>query len=99
MSQVDQVTFFRRPGCLLWGFFLVVGLCCASGLAQWMQEQGWVGDGLLQSLAIMVITLLVAFGLARLFRALTSRTRRVCPHCGVVTDPTFRVCRSCGRVK
>ncbi len=41
----------------------------------------------------------VGWGLSRLYRRATSRPAFWCQHCGVRTDPRYRVCRACGRVK
>lgn len=33
------------------------------------------------------------------WRWLVGRRLPVCPHCGAITNPEYRVCRACGRVK
>lgn len=34
-----------------------------------------------------------------IWRWLVGRRLPVCPHCGVITNPEYGVCRACGRVK
>jgi hypothetical protein len=48
----------------------------------------WVGLFVAAVAAVAVIS-----------RKITTHRVFWCPHCGVVTDPRFRICRACGRVK
>lgn len=86
---------YRKPGCLLWALFFVIASFVAAfpaGLLR-LASARW---GYL-TFAVLVVVLM--WLQARLMRRLTQRHVPICPHCGVATDPTFRVCRSCGRVK
>lgn len=85
----------RRPGCLLLALFFVVASFVAaypSGLV-WSVSSGWG----YATFGVLVVVLM--WGQVRVLRATTRRWVPLCPHCGVVADATFRVCRACGRVK
>lgn len=86
---------YRKPGCLLWAVFFVVAVFVAAfpgGLLRLaFPALGYWPFG--------VLVVVLMWLQARLMRRLTQRQIAICPHCGVATDTTFRVCRSCGRVK
>lgn len=88
-------TYYSRPGCFGWLAFSLIALCLAGIpkrlVANVSPTAGWV--------VYVVSVVLIVWGLTALLRVSTSTHRAVCPHCGVDTDPQFRVCRSCGRVK
>lgn len=96
-------SYYQRPGCLGWTIIFIMATCLAyvpaAVVAMALPDADdsvlvvWVG------FAYVVSVGLVMWGLARLLRWVSTTYRAVCPHCGVNTDPQFRVCRSCGRVK
>lgn len=88
-------TYYQRPGCLGWTAFFFIALCFA-GIPSWLVASS---NPEAERIVYLLSVVLIMWGLSRLFRLATSTTRAVCPHCGVDTDPQFRVCRSCGRVK
>lgn len=86
---------YRKPGCLLWAVFFVVASFVAAFPAGLLRLAS--PDVGLWSYPVFLIVLMWAQ--ARLLARVTQRHVPICPHCGVATDTTFRVCRSCGRVK
>lgn len=88
-------TYYQRPGCLGWTAFFFMALCLAGVPSRLVAKDFPDAERVVYFLSVV----LIMWVLSRLFRFATSTTRAVCPHCGVDTDPQFRVCRSCGRVK
>jgi hypothetical protein len=86
---------YRKPGCLLGGIFFIVAFSLSSIPGELFRSlvPSW---GHWPYLAFIVLLIWLQAGL---FQWVTRRRVPVCPHCGVATDMTFRVCRSCGRVK
>lgn len=88
-------TYVERPGCIAWSMLLLISLCLA-GIPARLVSNAAPGWGWVAYLAALVALL---WGFAALAKASGTTHRPICPHCGVVTDPNFPVCRSCGRVK
>lgn len=84
---------WRTPGCAGWGLLVLVSFVVMVLPAALIYS---VTDWLWQ---LPVLVALGALALSRLWRRATTRVIPICPLCGVDTDPGFRVCRSCGRVK
>lgn len=91
-------TQWRSPGCLAGLFYLgvavVAGFAVLTVVASNMENPGtwlfWLAGA---------VGLGVFSGLCWLHTRATRQQVPICPHCGVSTDPRFRICRACGRVK
>ncbi len=89
---------WSRLGCLGWlfaagaGFIAgVMGAAFANGALHW--------NGFWSFVVGIACFVGGASGVASLKRKMTTRNVYWCPQCGVETDPSYRICRSCGRVK
>ena len=87
--------FYRRPGCILLVVFIVVATMLAPLPASLI---GLVSNNV-HTPAYLASAAVIFWGELRLNRRLTQRKVPICPHCGAQTDPAFRICRSCQRVK
>lgn len=89
----------KRPlSCFLVAGFLIVGAIAATIVASIVHlviPESLTSPVDLISLLIVMPT--VFFLLQRRFQPVDRIP--ICPHCGVDTDPRFRICRACGRVK
>lgn len=103
-------TTWKRPGLFAALVITIASWCVApfvlgpvAGIALWIAEA-------LGALTPEVGNTIGAFALCagvigmpilgfRLYRRATTRPAWWCDRCGVRTDPTFDICRSCGRVK
>jgi cell division protein FtsW (lipid II flippase) len=91
----------RRPGCVLWVVFVFAAHVAVTFPAALIRPRlvglwatTWTGVVTYLLLMVVVVALL-----GRGSRRLTERWIPICRHCGVNTDNTFRICRSCGRAK
>lgn len=103
-------TTWKRPG-LFMAIVIVIGSWCvapvvlgpAAGIALWIADAFGaltpsVGNTI--GAAAMLVGAIGGPVLGfRLYRRVTTRPAWWCDRCGVRTDPTFDICRSCGRVK
>lgn len=92
------------PGCLRTLAALMISGAAGLGLAMLVDQilntpvgADRVDNAPLIGLTFFVTPVIVFVVLMILFRR--TAVRLICPNCGVRTDPSFRVCRSCGRVK
>ncbi|MCG7284801.1 hypothetical protein MHY85_02290 [Cellulomonas sp. ACRRI] len=83
---------FGWIGALLLGFLLATPLAMtAFTLGEWSWNWALI-------LWVSLVSAVVAVVL-RINQKTTTHRVFWCPRCGVVTDPAFPICRSCGRVK
>lgn len=97
---------WRRLGCFGWivcvALGAIVSVVPAGLLSRLIIE---VGSLTIEAASVVRVVLSWAsaigcvWALAWAYRRITRRPAHWCQNCGVVTDPTYRVCRACGRVK
>lgn len=89
---------YRPLGCFGWIGALLLGSLLATIVGMML-----VGFGVRSVEWVLVtwvaVTACVVAVTLRINRKMTTYRVFWCAQCGVVTDPRFRVCRSCGRVK
>lgn len=80
---------------------VAVVIAAAIALTLWAQLPETSDMGTIRRMLIEWPALILLFGGGWWIysRIAPTRTVEVCSHCGVIADPEFRVCRSCGRVK
>jgi len=81
---------WKRPNVVVWGAILWISLMVSSIALAFGDPWWWLG---------VPIFVGSAWAQARLYRKFTTRRIPICSQCGVRTDPRFRVCSACGRVK
>lgn len=81
---------WRRPGCIVWAAFVFIAFNVSSVALVLPRPWGWLA---------LPLFLLMMWLQVKAMKRLTLRRVPLCPHCGVTTEPTFRICRNCGRVK
>lgn len=92
---------YKRPGCLArLGALIIGGPLVMVATAMVLELFGFNDTHPLFATFAPFIGYAVGFvAFLRLWQRVMAEEIPICPHCGAASEPVFRVCRRCGRVK